>query len=214
MWAASKRVTERCGKQPVEETGTRVGKLVEDERCAGHLGEDREQAGAGRRLQHEIGRRERGRDGRRQSRARSASRIAEAPGSPRSGGYARAATPRACRAWRAARRASRHAPGSPGRICAGTEPARPRRRHRPASSSTRLRHRCRRKPRSMAARSACASMVLAAFEVRQKEAGGADQRRSHVRGRGCFEVKEKRPWRRPRLQRWESWADVQESRNG
>ena len=49
-------------EQLVEETGAGVGKFVEDKRCAGHLGEDGEQAGAGRRLQHEIAGRERGRE--------------------------------------------------------------------------------------------------------------------------------------------------------
>ena len=56
-------------KQPVEKSGARFGQLVEDERCAGDLGEDGEQAGAGRWLQHKIARRGRGSDGLRRSRA-------------------------------------------------------------------------------------------------------------------------------------------------
>ena len=41
-----------------------LGEFVEDERGAGKLGEDREQARAGRRLQHAVGRCDRGRSGR------------------------------------------------------------------------------------------------------------------------------------------------------
>jgi hypothetical protein len=39
-----------------QQAGAGVGQLVEDERAAGDLGEDGEQAGAGRRLQHPVGR--------------------------------------------------------------------------------------------------------------------------------------------------------------
>ena len=43
-----------------EKPGAGLGEFVEHERGAGELGEDREQAGAGRGLEHEIGRRDRG----------------------------------------------------------------------------------------------------------------------------------------------------------
>ena len=49
-----------AGEQMAEQPGARLGQLVENERPAGELGEDGEQAGAGRRLQHEIGGRDRG----------------------------------------------------------------------------------------------------------------------------------------------------------
>ena len=51
-----------AGEESVENAGAGVGEFVEDERRAGELGEDREQAGAGGRLQHDVGRRDRGRD--------------------------------------------------------------------------------------------------------------------------------------------------------
>ena len=51
-------------EEMAEEAGARVGELVQDERGAGKLGEDREEARAGRRLQHLIARRNRGRSGR------------------------------------------------------------------------------------------------------------------------------------------------------
>lgn len=44
------------GKQRREKTGTYTGQFVEDERAPGGLGKDRQQPGAGRRLQHTIGR--------------------------------------------------------------------------------------------------------------------------------------------------------------
>ena len=49
-----------AGEQMVQQPGARLGQFVENERAAGELGEDGEQSGAGRRLQHEIGRRDRG----------------------------------------------------------------------------------------------------------------------------------------------------------
>ena len=52
------------GKEMAEEPSTRFGELVEDERGAGKLGEDGEEAGTGRGLQHAVGRRDRGRSGR------------------------------------------------------------------------------------------------------------------------------------------------------
>ena len=60
MCAASKRVTATAGEKMVEQPGAGLGQFVQDERAAGQLGEDGEQAGAGRRLQHEIGGRDRG----------------------------------------------------------------------------------------------------------------------------------------------------------
>ena len=46
----------RRGKQRAEQLGAGLGEFVENEPRAGELGEDGEQAGAGRGLQHEIGR--------------------------------------------------------------------------------------------------------------------------------------------------------------
>ena len=50
-------------EQPAQETGARVGDLVQDEPRFGELGENRQQPGAGRWFQHEVGRGERGRFG-------------------------------------------------------------------------------------------------------------------------------------------------------
>ena len=105
MWAASKRVTGTPGKQLVEETGARFGELVEDERCAGKLGEDGEQAGAGRGLQHEIGRRERGREGGDEAERDRRRELLEGLALLGAAGVRGQQAPRACRAWRAARRA-------------------------------------------------------------------------------------------------------------
>ena len=49
-----------AGEQMAQQPGARLGQLVENERAAGEFGEDGEQPGAGRRLQHEIGGRDRG----------------------------------------------------------------------------------------------------------------------------------------------------------
>ena len=75
-----------AGEEMVQQPGAGLGQLVQNERAAGEFGEDGEQPGAGRRLQHEIGGRDRGGGAGRQAERRSASRTAEAPGSPRSGG--------------------------------------------------------------------------------------------------------------------------------
>ena len=42
-------------KEPAKQGGAGLGQLVQDETAPGELGEDGEKAGAGRRLQHEIG---------------------------------------------------------------------------------------------------------------------------------------------------------------
>ena len=42
-------------KEPAEQGGAGLGQLVQDETASGELGEDGKKAGAGRRLQHEIG---------------------------------------------------------------------------------------------------------------------------------------------------------------
>ena len=44
----------RVGEKPGEQVGARVGKLVQDQRCTGPLGVDREQPGAGRRFEHHV----------------------------------------------------------------------------------------------------------------------------------------------------------------
>ena len=49
-----------AGEQMVQQPRAGLGKLVQHERSAGKLGEDGEQPGAGRGLQHEVGRRDRG----------------------------------------------------------------------------------------------------------------------------------------------------------
>ena len=48
------------GEQMAQQPGARLGQLIENERPAREFGEDGEQAGAGRRFQHEIGARDRG----------------------------------------------------------------------------------------------------------------------------------------------------------
>ena len=146
MWAASKRVTETPGNSWSRRAGAGLGKFVEDERRAGHLGEDGEQAGAGRRLQHEIARRERGRDA--GDKAERDRRRELLKGLALLGAAGVRGQQRRELAEHGELRGGRdaHARGWPGRTCAGTAPARPRRRHRPASSSTRLRRRCRRRP--------------------------------------------------------------------
>ncbi|CEG06714.1 hypothetical protein BN961_00084 [Afipia felis] len=57
------RVEARDGqsrKEGREKRGARLGQLVEHERAAGDLGQDGEESGAGRGLQHAVGRRNRG----------------------------------------------------------------------------------------------------------------------------------------------------------
>ena len=56
-------------KQLGEKPGAGIRQLIEGERAAGELGEDRKKPRAGRGLQHEVGRRNRGRRPRRRSRA-------------------------------------------------------------------------------------------------------------------------------------------------
>ncbi len=48
------------GEQMTQQPGARLGQLIENQRRAGELGKDGEQPGSGRRLQHEIGGRDRG----------------------------------------------------------------------------------------------------------------------------------------------------------
>jgi hypothetical protein len=67
-------------KERGEQIGAGLGQFVEEERAAADLGQDGEQAGAGRRLQHDVARQcDRRRRQRRRDRAAPASRIAEAP---------------------------------------------------------------------------------------------------------------------------------------
>ena len=44
-----------AGKEKRKKSSAGFGELVENERCARQLGQDREQTGAGRRLQHDVG---------------------------------------------------------------------------------------------------------------------------------------------------------------
>ena len=60
MCAASNLVVETAGKSCAKNAGTALGELVENERGAGEFGEDGKKAGAGRRLQHDVGGRDRG----------------------------------------------------------------------------------------------------------------------------------------------------------
>ena len=50
----------KAGEKPGEKPGAGIGEFVEGERAASELGEDREEARAGRGLQNKVGRRDRG----------------------------------------------------------------------------------------------------------------------------------------------------------
>ena len=213
MWAASKRVTETPGNSRSRRAAREFGKLVEDERCAGHLGEDGEQAGAGRRLQHEIARRERGReagDKAERDRRRELLKGLALLGAAGVRGQQR-------------RELAEH-----GELRGGRDGTRPDGRAEFAQEQhlRGLAGVIGQLPAPRAFGVAAAEGLLhggaqrvrvdgaAAFEMGQQKAGGADQRRGRIGGEWLSDAKEKRPWRRPRLQRWESWEEVQESGNG
>ena len=54
-------------KEMLQQAGATFRKFIENERGAGKLGENGEQSGSSRRLQHQIGRRDRGGDAGRKS---------------------------------------------------------------------------------------------------------------------------------------------------
>jgi hypothetical protein len=172
-------------EQVVEESGPRFSKLIEDERCAGHLGEDGEQAGAGRRLQHEIGGSRRGGeagDKAERNRRRELLKSLALLGAAGVRGQQRRelAEHGKLRGWcdgtrpdgRAEFAQEQHLRGLAGVI--GQLPA-------PhafgVAAAERLLHGGAQRVRVNGA---------ARFEMRQEEAGGAEQRRGRIRGGGCL----------------------------
>ena len=142
------RVTATPGTELAEQTGARVGELVQDERGAGELGKDGEEPGAGRGLEHEVGGRDRRGDARdeaeRDRRRELLERLALL-GAARMGGSERRELGQH---RRGTPRATRRARAWPARTCAGTGSAPPRRRRRRSSRSRRPRRRSRRRPLS------------------------------------------------------------------
>ena len=143
MWAASYRVTGTSGKSRPSRAARVVGEFVQDEAASGEFGEDGEKARAGRRLQHEIGGRDRGGGGggeaERDRRRELLQRLALF-GAARVRGQQR----RDLRQHGEKRgRQSPRARACRARTCAGTEPSPPRRRHRRSSSPRRHRRRSR-----------------------------------------------------------------------
>ena len=136
--SASKRVTPTIREEAAEQPGARLGDLVEDERGAGKLGEDRQQPGPGRGSSTWS-------EGTiaaavlATSASGTASRIAAAPRPRRSGACGWGAAAPAGPASAASRRPTRRAPPWRHRTCAGTAPRPPRRRRRRSSNPSRPR---------------------------------------------------------------------------
>ena len=161
-----------AGKEEIEEPGACVRQFVEHERAAGKLRENGEQAGSGRRLQHEVGRRDRGggarREAERDRRRELLERLALLGAARMAWGEGPRFSP-ASAAWRRAMRPWRE---WPGRICAGTGPSPPRRRHRRSSSPRRLSASEPPKARSIAARKSGRVDAAAAFEIGEEKTRG------------------------------------------
>ena len=133
-------------KEGGEQRRPGLGQFVQHERAAGDLGQDGEEAGSGRRLQHAVRRPDGGCGQGREAERASAWRIAGRPRSRRSGGCGSGEGRRSWSRRKAGKPESRLCGKAPFRICAGRGRSRPRRRHRPSSSPRRRRRRRRRKP--------------------------------------------------------------------
>ena len=174
-------------KEVVEQRRAGLGQLVQHERAAGDLGEDGEQAGAGRRLQHAIGRRDGGCGAGREAERDRRRELLEAPRSPRSGACGWGEGPRSSPASAARRPESRLCGKAPCRICGGTGRSPPRRRRRRSSSPRRRRHR-RRRRRPPSRRAGCRRRCGGRVRDRGEEAARPERwRRTQARAMAAAE---------------------------
>ena len=142
-------------EQAAEQPGAGVGDLVQGEPRFRQFGEDREQAGAGRRFEHEIDRGRRCRLGGNKAKRNRRRELLEVLGFLQAAHLRREPSGEACQARR-----SPVAIASPCRICAGTIPVQLRVPRRRPSTPTPLRRRChrRRLPRRSLGTRGCQSV--------------------------------------------------------